>query len=122
MRGNGGAFPSLACSQAICPFVPSLELQSESDVIHAQIAIDITHNGIRNNSGDLLRNDTDVELIAPPVAGSIESYSVVTADQLDNVPLEANIRIAQREASCSGIAHPVQLWRDREIREVRREL
>jgi hypothetical protein len=57
------------------------------DVIHAQVAIYITHNGIRSNFDDLLRYHADVELIAPAVAGLIEAYSVVEAHQLDNVPL-----------------------------------
>src|SRR5262249_4939349 len=69
------------------PFVPSLELQSEPDVIHAQVAIYITHKGIRNHFGDLLSHQADVELIAPAVAVSIEAYSVVEAHELDYVPL-----------------------------------
>jgi hypothetical protein len=74
------------------PFVPGLEVQSEPDVIHAQVAICIAHNGIRNDFRNLLRHDSDIELIAPDVAVSIQAYAVIEASHFNNVSLQANIR------------------------------
>jgi long-chain acyl-CoA synthetase len=69
------------------PFVPGLEVQSELSVIHAQIAICIAHNGIRNDFRNLLRHDSDVELITPDVAVSIQAYAVTEASHFNNISL-----------------------------------
>src|SRR6266498_3036035 len=79
-------FSPLGCPRRR-PFVPGLELQSEPDVIHAQIAICTAHNRIRNDFRDLLRHDADVELVAPAVAVAIEAYAVTETRQLNDVPL-----------------------------------
>ena len=71
-------------------------MQPKATVVDTQIAIRSVHDRIRHDTRNFLRHDADIDLVTPLIAITIKTDTVVETCHLNDVPLQANVRLIKK--------------------------